>query len=414
MCGPRTAVASWRLRGATILGLVVCAACAPVSSRRQTDIMEKTGKVGVSANVLRLRVNQLVDRGAGRIEETADRLIAESKDAAVRRRALLVKVDVIPALYTAGFRADPLAAAMDVWGFAFQFNQYVESGAGRNAFGPQQSLVLACARDLLADADTVIKGIAIRPEYFDAARTRVQGWAASNPVEDPFSSRASGAAVVADLRSDERDVFVAVGAVSDLLEDLSERLNAYAAHLPKPARREAEILRTEMTGANSVEGALGDLREVGAVARRAQALMEDVPNLFTTERDMLAEERRTILTDINAQRRQTLEFMTSERREVLAAARQERVALVAAVQEERAVLLAALRQERIETLVELDKMRTDAIRSTLAGVRDLVDYTISLVAVLAGCLVLVAAAIGAIAYRLAVGRRTIGPVVGPA
>src|SRR5262245_11537103 len=141
MCRPRTAVALWRRRAA-FLAIAVCAACAPVSSRRQTDIMAKTGKVSVSAGVLRLRVNDLVDRGAGRIEQTADRIIAESKDAAIRRRALLAKVEVIPALYTAGFRADPLAAAMDVWGFAFQFNEYAESGAGRNAFGPQQPLVL--------------------------------------------------------------------------------------------------------------------------------------------------------------------------------------------------------------------------------------------------------------------------------
>jgi len=407
MCNPRTAVVWRQLRGATVLGLTLCAACAPVSTRRQTDIMEKTGKVSVSAEVLRLRVNDLIDRSAGRIEQTADRIIVESKDAAVRRRALLVKVDVIPALYTAGFRADPLAAAMDVWGFAFQFNQYVESGSARNVFGPQQSLVLACARDLLADADTVIKGIAIRPEQFDAARTRVQGWAGSNPVEDPFSSRASGAAVVADLSSGERDVFVAVGAVSDLLEDLSERLNAYAAHLPKQARWEAEILLTEMTGTHSVEGALEDLREVGAGARRLQGLIDDAPNLFATERDLLAEERRTILTDVNAQRLQTLAFMTSERREVLAAARQERLALVADMQGERVAFLAALRQERIETLVALDKIKTDAIQSTLAGVRDLVDYTFWLIAGLTGCLLLAGAAIGALAYRLAVGRRMV-------
>src|SRR5262245_44041657 len=332
MGGSRTAVVSWR-KGAAFFLLAVCAACAPVTSRRQTDIMAKTGKVSVSAEVLRLRLNDLVDRGADRIEQTADQIIAESKDAAVRRRALVAKVEVIPALYTAGFRADPLAAAMDVWGFAFQLEQYVESGAGRNAFGPQQPLALASARDLLADADAVIRAIAIQPEHFDAARIRVRGWAASNPIAGAFSSRASGAAVVADLRSDQRDVFVTVGAISDLIEDLSERLNAYAAHLPKQARWQAEILLTGMTGTHSVEGALDDLREVAGTARRARALLEDVPNLLRTEGDMLAAERRAILTNIDAQRLLTLEFMTAERRAVLAAAQEERVALVAAVHE---------------------------------------------------------------------------------
>src|SRR5262249_3721469 len=152
--------------GAVVVGLVVASACAPKTARRQTDIMEQSRKVGVTAAVLRSRVNDLVERFAGRIELTADRITGETTDDAIRRRALTLKVDAIPAVYTAGFRADPLAAAVDVWGFAFQFTQYMETGAGQNAFGPNQPLVQECARDLLTDADAVIKAIAIRPEYF--------------------------------------------------------------------------------------------------------------------------------------------------------------------------------------------------------------------------------------------------------
>ena len=70
--------APWRWIGAAVLGLAVATACAPKASRRQTDIMEKTGKVSVSAAVLRARVNDLVDRFAGRVEQTADRIIAEN------------------------------------------------------------------------------------------------------------------------------------------------------------------------------------------------------------------------------------------------------------------------------------------------------------------------------------------------
>ena len=57
----RVSGAPWRWIGAAVLGLAVATACAPKASRRQTDIMEKTGKVGVSAAVLRARVNDLVD-----------------------------------------------------------------------------------------------------------------------------------------------------------------------------------------------------------------------------------------------------------------------------------------------------------------------------------------------------------------
>ena len=84
--------------------------------------------------------------------------------------------------------------------------------------------------------------------------------------------------------------------------------------------------------------------------------------------------------------------MTAERQAVIEAARKERIALVA-----------ALRQERIDTLTEVDAIKTRAIDSVLAGMKDLVDYTLWRVAALTFCLLLAAATLGAIAYRL--GRR---------
>src|SRR5262245_4723264 len=140
MSDTRTACIRWRWTGAVVVYLVAVSACSPKTARRQTDIMEQTGKVSVSAAVLRARVNDLVDRSAGRIEQTADRIRSETADDAFRRSALVLKVDAIPAIYAAGFRADPLAAAVDVWGFAFQFSRYIEDGAGQNAFGPRQLL----------------------------------------------------------------------------------------------------------------------------------------------------------------------------------------------------------------------------------------------------------------------------------
>jgi hypothetical protein len=77
-----TCVACMRRRwvGAVAVVLVVTSACAPRTARRQTDMMEQSRKVSVSAAVLRARVNDLVERFAGRIELTADRISAEAND----------------------------------------------------------------------------------------------------------------------------------------------------------------------------------------------------------------------------------------------------------------------------------------------------------------------------------------------
>src|SRR5262245_39931067 len=93
----------WRWTVAVVVCLGVFSACAPKTVPRQTAIMEGTGKVSVSAAVLRARVNDLAERFAGRIELTADRISGATSDAALRRRALVLKVDAIPAVYTAAF-----------------------------------------------------------------------------------------------------------------------------------------------------------------------------------------------------------------------------------------------------------------------------------------------------------------------
>jgi hypothetical protein len=381
---------------AAVLGFAAATACAPKTARRQTDIMEGTGKVGVSAAVLRARVNDLVDRSAGRLEETADRIIARTPDAGVRRRARLLQADAVPAVYTAGFRADPLAAAVDVWVFALQFKEYMENGAGRNAFGQEQHLAAACAADLIADTDATLRAIAIGQEHFDVARARVVRWAAAHPVEHAFSARASGVTLVADLQSENRDIFVTVGDVADVIENLSERLNTYAAQLPKQARWQAEILLAEMTGSGSLEAALDDLHDMGSAVGRATKLLEDLPRMLEAQQNILATERRAVLAGVNSQRELTLEHMTAER-----------VAVVAAARAEREVILAALGQERVAALAEVDAIRTRAVESGLAGVRDLIDYTLWRVAVLLCCLMLVSVVLGVIGYRLTLGRQPV-------
>ena len=83
MSGIPTASTARPWTGATLVALLVASlgatACGPPKvSRRQTDIMEKAGTVNVSAAVLRVGVNDLVDRFAGRIEQSADRIVKET------------------------------------------------------------------------------------------------------------------------------------------------------------------------------------------------------------------------------------------------------------------------------------------------------------------------------------------------
>jgi hypothetical protein len=391
----QTRRAAWWMVAAGLLGVAVAGACAPKAARRQTEVMEKTGGVSVSATVLRARVDDLAERLAGRVEETSDRIRAEARDPGIRRRALTAKIEVIPAVYSAAYRIDPLEAALDMWALAFQLSQFVEDG--QDAFGKQQPLVRELAQGVLADSDAVLQSITIGPEAFARARAAVQGWARQHPIERNFSSRPSITASMADTRS-ERDAFVAVGAFSETIENVSERLNTYAAQLPKQARWQAELLVADMTLEPVVADTLGDVRALGETARRANELLSDVPALVDAAgspvRELVAAERRATLEAVNLQRLQTLEYVAAERLTVLAALREERIAVVE-----------ALHQERIETMKEADAIKTRAVDLSAGALRELVDYTLWRVAVLAVLLMLSAATLGVVGYWLTLGRR---------
>lgn len=370
-------------------------ACAPKAAHRQTDVMEKAGTITVSAAELRAAVNALADRFADQIEETADRIGAATQDPAIRRRALAFKIDAVPAVYTAAFRADPLAGVIDAWALAFQVDHYLRDGAGRDAFGPAQGVARDGVRELMAEADLVSRRV-IRPGEFDRARADIEAWARKNPVRYTFSSRPPCTAYTAGLRAEGRDAFVAIGSVSDTAEAVSERLNTFAAQVPKVARWQAELLLAETAGERSLEAALGDVAALGSTARRVEGVLDGAPDVAgaaAAARAVLAEERRAVLDAVNAQRLATLEYATSER-----------LAVLAAVREERLATLAALRQERIEALQEADAIKTRAIDTSVAGLKEVVDHAIWRLAALLLFFLVTAAVLGTVAYRLTVGR----------
>jgi hypothetical protein len=177
---------------------------------------------------------------------------------------------------------------------------------------------------------------------------------------------------------------------------VSERLNTYAAQLPRQARWQAELLAMDMVKDRDVEAVLGDVHAVGTAARRANEMMDDLPGLLEPAaaplRELMAAERRAVLEGVNDQRVRTLEYVTGERQAVLEVLREERVAVVAAI-----------RQERIETLKEVDAIKSRAVDSAVAGLRDVVDHALWRVALLLTLMMLGAAVVLVVVYRLTLG-----------
>ena len=165
-----------------------------------------------------------------------------------------------------------------------------------------------------------------------------------------------------------------------------------------------EPTRGPYRGERSVEDTLDDVTAIGAAARTANDLIDDTQGVLSTAdssvRETLAAERQALLEGVDRQRVQTLTYIVAERLAVLAAARSERIALVEALRQERVAVIDALREERIAGLKEVDAIKSRAVDASVAGLRDLVDYTLWRVAALLVVLMVVAAALGIVGYRL--------------
>ena len=188
---------------------------------------------------------------------------------------------------------------------------------GRRTHGVRASAA-ACSRKPPARSSPTWTGSCARSRSSPSTSTgpgrRSNSGRRRHPIAHTFAGRTSGASLLTSLRSGDKDAFLVVGEVSDTLENVSERLNTYAAHLPKQARWQAELLATEMTTGLRLDRTLDDVHDLGTVARQASGVLEGIPALLDAEREILAAERRAVLAGVDGQRLQTLAVLTGVRR----------------------------------------------------------------------------------------------------
>ncbi len=120
----------------------LCAACQQIPTNNGLLEREVTTP-HVTAQQLRVLVNEYVVFSARRLELCADKILAENPDAAVRKSALLWKINGIAAGFQAASRHDPLGAYLDMWVLNRQMLHLFESPKGLELFGPWQSVVTA-------------------------------------------------------------------------------------------------------------------------------------------------------------------------------------------------------------------------------------------------------------------------------
>jgi hypothetical protein len=382
---------------------VLASACATTSGDHRSTLQQNVGQPGgVGAQELRLRLYELPAQLGGIVETAADRIRAESSDPGVRRRALVWKTDGLPTIYAAALRPDPLAGALDLWVLVFQFDDYLRLGAGKDAFGAQQPIAVAATDSMLALVDQTAISLFADHEAYVRRRAQVQDFARAHPIDGPLSSRQTAILKLARLsESDSSGVLAGVGEATETLADVSLRLNAYVTLLPKVTKWQAEITVQDLAGRESLAGTLDQVDAIGDLARRANALLADLPGAVRQASgpvgELLDRQRGELLAAIERERSDLTGFVTSERE-----------AALSAVSNERRAALDGIARERAAALAGVDAISKRSIEDATVRVRGIVDY----VFVRALILVAVAALLFALAYRFAKGPRAGVPSAG--
>ncbi len=349
--------------------VLLLAACASIPT--QTAYMKEQG-VKVSSDALRARLRAEATPFTGRMALAADEAAAATTDPAQRRRALVWKINVVPALYRTLFAQRPMVALLDTWALLLQAEAYLDSPAGRADFGPGSATVLATTRELEGRVQDVAAW-AFPARDLGVARARLSEWAGKHPVVLTFATRDSIEPDLVKMAPEEElSAFALAGRIDEDIGGIVDRLDFLPVMVPHQATWQAQLAYVDLV----------DPRLDMALSRGSDALRKIDDMLVwlgTSGLDGFAEEQRV----------QLVRALSAERAEVERLVDRQRTQVEAFVERERLEVQALIARERAAAMDDARKLADHAAAEASRHAREVVDHALLRAgALLAGLLVL--------------------------
>lgn len=299
-----------------VAGLTACSTAAP----KQTGFQQRLG-IDVSSREIRIRAAEFALTFSQTVEVAADSILRLTSDRDIARNALVWKSYAVPAIYRSASLPDPLMAWIDSWVLTYQMRDFFEAGGGRDLFGDLQPLAIEASRYLEGQLERAIElsGSTRDPELGN----EIRAFAVEHPLTNPYFFRTSPVDLLAKhLGEDRVSGLQAVGSMTELLEDVAQRMNVYAELLPRSGRWQAELMMAEMADPERSAIYLEILNQLEA--------METLNAFLLNAPDMVDEQREILLEAVTQQRiafEGALEkYVASATEEILAGVPREREA----------------------------------------------------------------------------------------
>ena len=179
------------------------------------------------------------------IDETADSIIVTSIDPQVQINALRWKINTVATCRNAAFQTDPILSLVDTWIFMLQMEEFFISGAGKDAFGPQQHIALHSVKLLVSTIDSIAYNVITRNEYLQHKKF-VDFYVENHPLEDFGFARESIMVAWHDFTGTPDSLAVeSVGSLPQTVSDLTSRLSHFSNEIPRQAQWNTDLIIRE-------------------------------------------------------------------------------------------------------------------------------------------------------------------------
>lgn len=321
---------------------------------------EKRKKVDLSNYYLTLNLQDALNNVAGSIEWKVDSLIKIESNPTVQTNLILLKYNLITVLARTAFHSDPLIGALDTWALAYQLEDYFASTHCDSLYVRHCDLLSDAMRRYSANYEMMLS------KYVsETNRQDLKTFAKNNPIRNDNLSRKSVVPIVsAWVSEDNLRLKSGLLTMTDLMRDMSFRLQFYSELLPKQTKWQMENSWRTYMGPDSLK----------YLMKTVQHILDVSATTLDKSEGIIDFNRDTVLANINYQRILSFQAIRNERIAVLEAMAKERAIVLETLQSERKAMQEYMSQERAAAMADMKDMGHGMMDQTIPVGKELVDY----------------------------------------
>lgn len=293
-----------------------------------------TGDTPLPKDQLELR---MMTRGLGSefnaaVIGAADSILAAASDPQVRIRALRWKLGATSAAASAALQTAPEVALLDLWIFACRMDAYLAQAPDSLLFGEASAPARETGRQMLQRTQRMAREH-LNHNRYELMHAFVTAYCLDHPADKPEFGNSDRLLAWTDyLRENGQEYTVAVGSVSEVMADMSDRMSAATRRFTDGIAWSKEILELQLRQDSVRDRLTARLDSLSYDFSRMVAVAEHTPEIFDYLGDSFTRQFEELIATVNdgvdnafanidRQRTEIEHFLARQQREVMAEAR---------------------------------------------------------------------------------------------